>query len=143
MEDRILIADDEEQIRNILYKLLTKKGYEVKSIANGSKITGTVKSFHPHVLLLDQCMPEMDGMELAQKISNIEGTTRKILLHSSADSLINSKNMSKYGIDSKLEKPVKQDDLFRMLNRLKKRDLTNLFYIFNLEEKLDNMKKLK
>jgi len=116
MEDRILIADDEEQVRNILYKLLMKKGYEVKSIANASKITGTVKSFHPHVLLLDQCMPEMDGIEVLKKIKNHYPETMVIMItaYGEVDKAVDAIKLGAYDY---IEKPFDNDKLIALINK--------------------------
>ncbi|MCF7740569.1 MAG: response regulator, partial [Candidatus Marinimicrobia bacterium] len=67
------------------------------------------------IIIVDYHMPGMNGLKLSQKISKLEKNNPIILLYSSGVDQINSKNLNKDGIDRKLEKPVKQHDLYKTL----------------------------
>jgi len=116
MEDRILIADDEDHIRNILYKLLTKEGYEVQSVANGGKILSAINSFQPHVLLLDQCMPEMDGIEILKKVKDYYPETMVIMItaYGAVDKAVDAIKLGAYDY---IEKPFDNDKLVALINK--------------------------
>lgn len=116
MEDRILIADDEEHIRNILNKLLTKEGYEVKSAANGNKTLDEAVSFHPHVLLLDQCMPDIDGIEILKKIKSQYPETMVIVItaYGAVDKAVNAIKLGAYDY---IEKPFDNDKLITLISK--------------------------
>ena len=116
MEDRILIADDETQIRNILNKLLEKAGYEVQSASNGGKTLEHADSFHPHVLLLDQCMPDMDGMDILKNIKDQHPETMVIMItaYGAVDKAVEAIKLGAYDY---VEKPFDNDKLIALINK--------------------------
>jgi len=65
---KILIVEDEEDIVEILSYNLQKAGYTVKTALDGEEGLELVKDFLPDLILLDIMMPNMDGMELCQRI---------------------------------------------------------------------------
>jgi two-component system, cell cycle response regulator CpdR len=65
---RILLAEDDDVMREYLTRALTKSGYAVESVDRGTTALELIKSGQSFDLLLtDIVMPEMDGIELAQK----------------------------------------------------------------------------
>ena len=65
---RILVIDDEPQIRRIMRETLTAAGYEVDDARNGVEGLDKVRQFHPDLVLLDINMPEMGGVEVCKAI---------------------------------------------------------------------------
>ena len=65
---RILVIDDEPQIRRIMRETLTVAGYEIDDARNGLEGLEKVRSFHPDLVLLDINMPEMSGIEVCKAI---------------------------------------------------------------------------
>jgi len=65
---RILVVDDEPQIRRIMRETLTAAGYEVDDARNGMEGLEKVRDFHPDLVLLDINMPEMGGVEVCKTI---------------------------------------------------------------------------
>jgi len=65
---RILIVDDEPDILEFLSYNLKKEGYEVESAKNGSEALILSKSFDPHLVVLDIMMPEVDGIEVCDRL---------------------------------------------------------------------------
>lgn len=65
---RILIVEDDPDIREILSYNLGKDGYVLETAVNGVEGLSKASSFKPDLILLDIMMPEMDGMELCKKI---------------------------------------------------------------------------
>jgi two-component system, OmpR family, KDP operon response regulator KdpE len=65
---RILVIDDEPQIRRIMRETLTSAGYEVDDAKNGDEGLLKVREFHPDLVLLDMNMPEMGGVEVCKEI---------------------------------------------------------------------------
>jgi two-component system KDP operon response regulator KdpE len=65
---RILIVDDEPQIRRILRETLINAGYEVDDARSGMEALETLRQFHPDLVLLDINMPEMGGVEVCRAI---------------------------------------------------------------------------
>ncbi len=66
----ILIVDDEEDIRDLLSYNLKKAGFNVDVASNGKDCLSKLKSNKPNLILLDVMMPEMDGLELCEKIKS-------------------------------------------------------------------------
>ncbi len=67
---RILVVDDERKIRDILKKVLSARGYDVRTASNGVEAFLKAKSFKPHLIIADIAMPEMDGYQLCKKVRN-------------------------------------------------------------------------
>jgi two-component system KDP operon response regulator KdpE len=65
---KILVVDDEPQIRRIMRETLTTAGYEVDDARNGPEGLEKLRTFHPDLLLLDINMPEMSGVEVCKEI---------------------------------------------------------------------------
>ena len=71
-KDRVLIVEDEPDTLFILTKLLEKNDYEVASAKNGKEALEIIDDFNPHVVLADWTMPEMDGIELCNRLKSNE-----------------------------------------------------------------------
>jgi two-component system KDP operon response regulator KdpE len=65
---RILVIDDEPQIRRIMRETLTTAGYEVEDARNGIEGLDKLRDFHPDLVLLDINLPEMGGVEVCKTI---------------------------------------------------------------------------
>lgn len=65
---RILVIDDEPQIRRIMRETLTSAGYEVDDAKSGADGLEKVRQFRPDAVLLDINMPEMGGVEVCRAI---------------------------------------------------------------------------
>ena len=61
---RVLVADDEENLRLVLRTLLRRHGYEVETAQTGEEALALVDSFGPDVILTDVRMPKMGGLDL-------------------------------------------------------------------------------
>ena len=77
---RILLAEDEEAMRTYLARALTNAGYEVRAVDRGTEAVPLLESEHFDLLLSDIVMPEMDGIELAQRCSEISPRTRVMFI---------------------------------------------------------------
>ncbi len=68
MTYKILIADDEPDIIEFLQYNLKKEGFDVYSATNGQEAIHLAEKIHPHLIILDVMMPEMDGIEACEHI---------------------------------------------------------------------------
>ncbi|AKM07255.1 cell cycle two-component system response regulator CpdR [Pelagerythrobacter marensis] len=73
---RILLAEDEEAMRDYLAGALQNAGYEVVAVDRGTEAVPLLESQHFDLLLSDIVMPEMDGIELAQRCNDISPRTK-------------------------------------------------------------------
>jgi two-component system, cell cycle response regulator CpdR len=78
---RILLAEDDDVMREYLTRALTKSGYAVESVDRGTTALELIKSGQTFDLLLtDIVMPEMDGIELAQKAAIVAPMLRVMFI---------------------------------------------------------------
>jgi two-component system, cell cycle response regulator CpdR len=71
MMTRILLAEDEQAMREYLTRALEKSGYEVVAVDRGTDAVPLLESSHFDLLLTDIVMPEMDGIELARHCAKV------------------------------------------------------------------------
>lgn len=88
---KVLIVDDELEVRQILQEFLAHKGYEVHAAASGPEALNALDTFKPDVVLLDVAMPEMDGVETLKRIVALQPTLPIIMVTANADVGITSK----------------------------------------------------
>lgn len=72
LKGRILLAEDDEDMRRFLAKALENAGYEVVSFDNGLSAYERLREEPFSLLLTDIVMPEMDGIELARKAAELD-----------------------------------------------------------------------
>ena len=77
---RILLAEDEAAMRTYLGRALEKAGYEVVAVDRGTAAVPHLEQGHFDLLLSDIVMPEMDGIELAQKCAEISPATKVMFI---------------------------------------------------------------
>lgn len=116
MKSKILIADDEPRIRKIMSVLLMQEGYEVKSVANGKEAVTETAAFQPDVILLDQQMPLMTGLEALEKIQAIR-PNQVIILITAFGTISLAVDAVKKGAYDFIEKPFDNDDLLLKVKR--------------------------
>jgi len=77
---RILLAEDDEAMRTYLARALEQAGYEVDAVDRGTEALPLLESGTYDLLLSDIVMPEMDGIELAQRCAEISPRTRVMFI---------------------------------------------------------------
>jgi len=77
---RILLAEDEEAMRSYLARSLDNAGYEVVAVDRGTKALPLLESQDFDLLLSDIVMPEMDGIELAQRCAEVSPRTKVMFI---------------------------------------------------------------
>lgn len=77
---RVLIAEDDTSLMEIMNMQLTKRGFEVHSASNGKKATEMMQDIEVDILLLDLLMPEMDGFEVLKFMKENNITLPTIVL---------------------------------------------------------------
>jgi two-component system cell cycle response regulator CpdR len=77
---RILLAEDDTSMREYLQRALQRVGYDVDSVGCGTEAMPLLESDRYDLLLTDIVMPEMDGIELAQKASAIDPDIRVMFI---------------------------------------------------------------
>ncbi len=69
MKKKILIADDDQEVRDFFSDILAAAGYETACCEKGGDVEATIAGFGPALLLLDAMLPGVDGLTLARRIT--------------------------------------------------------------------------
>ena len=77
---RILLAEDDEAMRTYLERALDQAGYSVDAVDRGTEAIPLLENGHYDLLLSDIVMPEMDGIELAQRCNEISPVTKVMFI---------------------------------------------------------------
>ncbi len=120
---KILVVDDEPDMRWILTNVLKKKGYRTITADDGKKAVQKVIKDDPDIILLDIRMPEMDGIQVLEKVREINPSTPVIIITAFAD-VKNAVQAMKLGAHDYLIKPFDNSELLLIIERaLEKRAL--------------------
>ena len=112
---RILVIDDDENIRKILVTILTDEGYDVETAATARKaIEKTRKKFY-NVALIDIRLPDMEGIELLTRFKPTTPRMRKIII-TGYPTLQNAVKAVNKGADAYIMKPF---DVEKVLETIK------------------------
>jgi len=77
---RILLAEDDSSMREYLQRALQRVGYDVDAVGCGTEAVPLLEASRYELLLTDIVMPEMDGIELAQKASALDPEIRVMFI---------------------------------------------------------------
>jgi DNA-binding NtrC family response regulator len=116
MNIRILIVDDEEPIRRLLSKELSRKGYHTDTAENGRVALKKLVDSSFDIILLDIVMPDMDGRSMLKRLKNDPSAPAIIVLTGKATVETAVESM-KDGAYDYLTKPYKLDELSKVINR--------------------------
>lgn len=113
---KILIIDDEKNIRDIFSLLLSEKGYLVKTAETGQDGLERAQEFLPDIVLLDMNLPDMSGLDalslLLDAFPNLQ-----IIIITAYGTIKNAVEATKMGAYDYLEKPVDNDELLLLISR--------------------------
>ncbi len=119
---KILVIDDEEDIRELLIYNLKKEGYFVLDAENGEKGLAIMRESQPDLILLDVMMPGMDGVEVCEAIRNSAGFKNTLICFLTARSEDYSQIAGlDAGADDYVAKPIRPKVLISRINALLRR----------------------
>lgn len=115
---RILVADDNVFIRNVIQTILKKLGHQTDVVSNGLEVLEAIQKAAYDVILMDGNMPELDGVETTRKIREAgPGSPQPRIIALTGDGM--PEDRDRYlasGMDGYLSKPVKVDELKKALS---------------------------
>ena len=121
---KILIVDDEKDVREILEYNISKAGYKVYTAENGQLALDVIKQQNPHLIILDVMMPIMDGYETCLEIRKLQNNKKSIVVFLSARNDDHSQIVGfEAGGDDYVTKPVNPKVLLSRIKALLKRNL--------------------
>ena len=122
MSQKILIVDDEEDILEFLSYNLIKDGFEILTANNGAKGLALAKKHKPDLVILDVMMPEMDGVDVCQRIRELPELDETLVLFLSARAEDYSELAGfSAGADDYITKPIKPKLLISRVNAILRR----------------------
>jgi DNA-binding response OmpR family regulator len=83
--NHILVVDDESDVRDLLSKFLTRRGYEVATAGDGEAAIAAIRDSHPDIVLLDIRLPKIDGISVLQKLRDEADQVAIITMSGNAD----------------------------------------------------------
>ena len=113
---KILIVDDEENIRLILESVFVDAGYRVETTKDGVQALEEMKRFHPEIVLLDKNMPRLDGLATLRQIKLRHPATVVVLFTAHGD-VITAVEAMKQGAYDYIEKPFDNKEMLLLMER--------------------------
>ncbi len=118
---RVLVVDDEENIRLVLRTLLKKHGYQVATAESAEDALAQLESFDPDFVLADVRMNGMTGLELCAEL-NARASLATVILMSAYGSVDLAIEAMKAGAYDYISKPFKQDEVLLALTKVEERE---------------------
>ena len=120
MASRILLVEDEENLRSTIRLNLEMEGYDVTEAKDGKAAFNLFRSAHFDLIVLDVMLPEMDGYTLCQKI-RLENTQVPVIFLTAKGASDERVQGLKMGADDYLAKPFNLEELLLRVNSLIRR----------------------
>ena len=117
-ETKILLVDDEDQFRKALAQQLSVRGFKVEGLGNGKDAIKFVRHENPEVVILDQKMPGLDGIQTLKEIKKLRPEVQVIMLtgHGNTEA---ARITGKHDVFYYLEKPCSIDELLGVIDAAK------------------------
>jgi DNA-binding NtrC family response regulator len=122
---RILVIDDDEGIRKVLYAILRDKGYDVDTAMNGEEAIHKATSSFFNLALIDIRLPDMEGTDLLLRLEDITPRMVKIIL-TGYPALENAIAAVNRGADGYLIKPVNMSTLVEKIEEHLQKQTENM-----------------
>jgi len=112
---KILVVDDEPEVRQMMEHFLTERGYEVRIAENGRLGLLALDAFAPDVVLLDMHMPEMDGLETLKHLA-ARAPSLPVIMITVNDDVETTARLLQMGAADYVPKPFNLDYLEQAIN---------------------------
>jgi len=119
---RVLVVDDEEDVRGLVAELLGRAGYEVAEAPNGRAALRELFAAPPDLVLLDVNMPELDGWQTLERIRDVSEVP-VVMLTARAGELEKVRGL-KAGADDYVTKPFGRQELLARVDAVLRRAAT-------------------
>ena len=114
---RILVVDDEADIRGLLKEILSEEGYEVEVAADATQARSSRATQVPDLVLLDIWMPDTDGITLLREWSVTDGYDCPVVMMSGHGTVETAVEATRLGAFDFVEKPLSLTKLLRTVER--------------------------
>ena len=121
---KVLIVEDDVDIRELISFFMTKEGYDVLEAKDGLEGLKLAKTYHPHIIILDLMLPQLDGNNLTKIIrENVDsfGSPKIIMLTAKTD-IEDVLEGLEVGADDYMKKPFDPRELVLRIKKLLERE---------------------
>ena len=118
--ERLLLVDDEDNLRSMLEAALRHSGFEVHPAASGRAALEEVPKVDPDLIVLDVMLPDLDGFAVCQRLRS-EGNRTPVLFLTARDTTEDKVRGLTMGGDDYLVKPFSLDELVARINAVLRR----------------------
>ena len=117
---KILIAEDDRELRQLFSHVLTKNGYAVRGVSNGQEALDALDTDYYDLIISDIMMPVMDGYELVRQLRDT-GSTTPVLMITAKDTFDDMRQGFLSGSDDYMIKPVNVNEMVLRVGALLRR----------------------
>ena len=117
---KILIAEDDRELRQLFSHVLTKNGYAVKGVSNGKEALDAMDNDNFDLVITDIMMPVLDGYELVRQLRDI-GNITPVLMITAKDAFDDMSQGFVSGTDDYMVKPVNVNEMLLRVKALLRR----------------------
>jgi len=142
---RILIVDDDKDIRRVLTEILEGEGYFVDSVGAGVEAVRKTEEKFYNLALIDIRLPDMEGVELLTKIKETKPKMRKVII-TGYPTLQNAVEALNKGVDAYIMKPLDMDKMLATIKeqlekQREEQEMTEKQLVTYIETRVKQIKK--
>ncbi len=117
---KILIAEDDRELRQLFSHVLTKNGYTVKGVSDGREALDALDADYYDLIISDIMMPNVDGYELVRQLRE-SGATTPVLMITAKDAFDDMRRGFLSGTDDYMVKPINVNEMVLRVQALLRR----------------------
>ena len=117
---KILIAEDDRELRQLFSHVLTKNGYSVRGVSNGREALDALDKEYFDLIISDIMMPEVDGYELVKTLRST-GNNTPVMMITAKDAFDDMRQGFNYGTDEYMVKPININEMLLRVGALLRR----------------------
>ena len=117
---KILIAEDDRELRQLFSHVLLKNGYSVKGVSNGKEALDAIEHDYFDLIISDIMMPVMDGYEFVHSLRE-SGSTTPVMMITAKDAFDDMQKGFIFGTDDYMVKPINVNEMVLRVGALLRR----------------------
>ena len=110
-EKKILVVDDDPDMREVITMILDVEGYQIAELDNGNEVIAAIEAFHPDLVLLDVMLGDVDGRDICKAIKNSPSMSHIPVIIISATHGLHTRSEKNCGAEHYISKPFEVEHL--------------------------------
>jgi two-component system, cell cycle response regulator DivK len=111
VQRKILVVEDNQDSRELVVKILKRKGYQMVEAADGEEALAKALSEKPHLILMDISIPKIDGAEVTRRLKSMEDFQNIPIVALTAHAMKGDREkMLEVGFEGYISKPINVHD---------------------------------